>query len=139
MIEFTDLTLRESKGDFAVTNQIMASKEWMLRTKAFVSTNTISCFFLLHFFSDSKFVIQETEHPMVVNVPEDDLRYLHEWAQKNGWDGPYVSDRLMNERRAKDFWLRLYRSGIIKNNMLDAAEKEEVARFSKIIDVKDEE
>lgn len=57
---------------------------------------------------------------------------MHKWTEIHGWDGPYAHDRLLNDGRSHEFWLRFYRAGIIKNNLLFKLEQEEIERFSKI-------
>lgn len=137
MIEFSDLTLRDrqAKGNYDATVQLMkldgAGRTWMLRTEAIITLPSVAFRFLLHFWSDGNVTIIETDHPPIIDVPDDDIRYLSEWCIQNGWKQLAVQDGLLNDPRGFDFWMRLYRAGIITNSLLRTHEAEETERFQK--------
>ena len=137
MIELSDLTLRDpnAKGSYPLTCQLMATdgagSTWMLRTEAVVSTPIVTARFLLHFWADGRVVIMDTEHPPIIDVPDDDIRQLNEWCLQNSWKQLSVQDSLLGDPRSFDFWMRLYRAGIVNSPLLVAHETEETERFQK--------
>lgn len=134
MIEFSDLTLIESHGSFKAVKELMGSGVWMLETTCVVTTFFVSASFVLHFWHDGRVCIMRTNHPTLMPstdmiVPDDDIRELRNWCEKNGWQGLNVSDELVHD--SYDFWLKLFRSGIVNNDIFVNSEKEELERLKK--------
>lgn len=144
MVEVTDITLLEAQGDYAATCRIMeeeTSVSWMLRSDAYVNTNFIASIFVLHCWSDGKVVIFETDHPLRMDAPDDDIRELMAWTKNNGWEALYVDDRLLIDRRGFDYWQRMYQAGMIENNKLKEHETAENERLTKayLLDQKEDD
>ncbi len=137
VIEFTDVTLIESEGNFKKTVDIMkqdGSNSWMLETKALVSAQIISCYYLLHCWSHGDVCIMSTDHPLLMEAPDDDIRELNEWCRINGWKSLSIHKNLILDYRHFEFWLRMYRSGLIESTELKRHEQDESDRFSKAIE-----
>ncbi len=135
MIEFTDTTLRQSRGYFEETKKLMEEdgpiSEWMLRSSAFVSTPFAATTYILHFWKNGQVVIHETDRPMQVDSVDEDLRELSEWCRKAGWEGLVVGDRLLVDRHAYEFWRRSFIAGLVASQKLQQHEEEEMERLSK--------
>ena len=133
MVELTDATLNESHGNYNVTCELMQDDgvdEWMLRSNAIVTGRGLSFGYILHFWHDGQVYIKETQHPPVMEVPDFDIRELHEWVVRNGWKSLVVDNRLTDDPRGFDFWLRMYRSGLVESEMLRSHENEEIRRLT---------
>lgn len=135
MIEFTDITLRQARGYFNETKKLMEEDSpvanWMLRSSAFVSTSFVSATYTLHFWKNGRIVIHETDRPMKMDSLDEDLRELSQWSQKAGWRELSVSDRLLVDRSAYEFWRRSFIAGLIVSEKLQQHEEEEMERLSK--------
>ena len=135
MIKLSDITLVESNGSFSITKRLMEEdgvSKWMLESNATVSTPIISCNYLIHCWNDGSVYIMGTDHPAIANLPDDDIRELSEWITSNGWKTLIVSDQLVQDRRQFEFWLRIYRSGLVHCNLLKKYDDEEMDRLSKL-------
>ncbi len=135
MIEFTDMTLRQARGYFNETKKLMdedgSVPEWMLRSSVFVSTQFVSATYTLHFWKNGRVVIHATDRPMQMDSLDDDLRELSQWCHKAGWAELSVSDELLADRHAYEFWKRSFIAGLIVNEQLQQHEEEEMTRLSK--------
>lgn len=135
MIEFTDSTLRESRGYFDEATKLMDEdgpmSEWMLRSTVYVSTPFSAATYTLHFWKNGQVVIHETDRPMQMDSIDEDLRELSQWCKKAGWKELSVGDRLLVDRHAYDFWRRSFIAGLIVNEKLQQHEEEEMVRLSK--------
>ena len=135
MIEFTDTTLRESRGYFKETTKFMDEdgpvSEWMLRSAVYVSTLFSAATYALHFWKNGQVVIHETDRPMQMDSIDEDLRELSQWCQKAGWKELCVDDRLLIDRHAYEFWRRSFIAGLVVSEKLQQHEEEEMARLSK--------
>lgn len=145
MIEFTDITMRQSQGFYAETTKLMEEDgpigEWMLRTEAFVTTQFISANYILHFWKDGRVDIFETDRPMRMDSFDEDLRQLSQWCKDAGWQDLSVNDRLLADRQAYEFWKRCFIAGLVVSEKLKKHEEEELDRLSQayIKETKDEE
>ena len=135
MIEFTDTTLRQSRGYFDETKKLVDAdgwnKEWMLRSTVFVSTQFVSATYILHFWKNGRITIYETDRPMQMDSVDEDLRELSQWCQKAGWQELSVDDRLLTDRHAYEFWRRSFIAGLVVSEKLQQHEEEEMERLSK--------
>ena len=133
MIEFADLTLREGHGNYLQIKEIM-SKEgppvWMLSSEASVVTPTIASSFTLRFWNDGKVHIAATTHPPTMEAPDDDLRFLKEWCELNGWQTPIVKKDLLDTPQEFDFWMRIFYIGLIKSDVLEKHEEANMERMN---------
>lgn len=134
MIEFTDMTLLESRGYYQETKKLMEEdgpiSEWMLRSSAFVSTPLAASSYILHFWKNGRIVIHETDRLMQVDSLDEDLRELSQWCKDAGWKELDVHDRLLIDRQACEFWRRAFIAGLIVNEKLQQYEDEEMKRLS---------
>ena len=133
MIRLSDITLIESGGSFSNTKRIMEEDgvtKWMLKSNVTVSTDVITCNYVIHFWNDANVYIIATDHPAVLNVPDDDIREISQWAVDNGWNVPIVDDKLVEDQRQFEFWLRMYRTGLVKCGLLKKYDDNEIQRLS---------
>jgi hypothetical protein len=135
MIEFSDLTLRETQGDFEQIKRLMQKEttgDWMLRSDFFVSNPmSLPARYLLHFWKNGRVVIHDTDRPMVMGSSDEDLRELSNWCKVNGWGELVVDGRLLLTKQGFDYWQRAFRAGLVENERLQLYEDEEVERLTK--------
>lgn len=130
MIEFSDITLVETRGFYRQVADLMrGTPEWMLRSDCIVHSESIVSRFILHFWHNKQVFIMEMDRPPQVDVPEDDLRELSEWCGLAGWDKPRVHKDLLEDPQSYQFWLRQYRTGLVNSEILEKNEQEEIERF----------
>ena len=142
MIRFSDFTIAESKGSFSATKQLMeedGAYKWMLETNATVTTDVISCNYVIHLWDDGNIYIMNTDHPAMVELPDDDIRELHQWSIDNGWSIPIVHDRLVDDQRQFEFWLRSYRAGLVQCNVLKKYDENEMERLVSMLSKEDQD
>ena len=145
MIEFTDATLLQSKGYYEETKKLMEEdgpiSEWMLRSSVFVTAPMSAFSYILHFWKDGRVVIHETDRPMQIGSLDEDLRELSQWCKDAGWKELDVSDKLLVDRQAYEFWRRAFIAGLIVNEKLQQHEEEEMKRLSQayLIEKKEDE
>lgn len=133
MIEFSDRTLIEAKGSYEEVSKLMQTDggiKWMLRSETVVDTPLVMARYLLHFWWDGRVVIMETDHPPVMEVPENDILALRDWCKENGWKLQIHKD-LIAAPTGFNFWLRLFRAGVVHSELLAVHEKDEIERFEK--------
>ena len=142
MITFSDRTIREAFGNYKLTKQIVESEgpaKWMLETSAVIASKYVVSENLLHFWHDGKVVLIRTTHPMIADVPDDDLRELSEWCEKNGWKKLTVDNDLLEDPQQFGFWQRAYFAGIITSEYLSEYEKIETQRMKEAYEREQEE
>jgi len=133
VIEFPDRTLREANGFYDAVKDLMTTDggiKWMLRSESLVDAGQVVARYLLHFWWDGRAVIMETDHPPIMEIPEDDILKLRDWCNEKGWKLQVHKDLLANPTGFA-FWLRFFRSGVVYSDILDDHEKEEIDRFKK--------
>lgn len=136
MINFSDITLVESEGQYELTKDIMGDGSWMIRSTATVITPTIAGSFLLHLWDDGNVYIMETDHPLFwvthdgLSVSDDDIRELSEWRKAKGWANLLVFRNLLLDPRGFEFWLREYRAGLVDSIELKKHDAAEMERLS---------
>lgn len=143
MIEFSDATLLEAHGNYEKVQLLMTAADgikidWMLRSEVLIDTDAVVARYIIHFWWDGRAVIMETDHPPVIEVPEDDLVALRDWSEQQGWKLCLHRD-LLNDPSAFNFWLRLFRAGVVHSEVLAVHEKDEIERFQKSFDSVQEE
>jgi hypothetical protein len=69
------------------------------------------------------------EHPLTLDVPDDDLRGLKEWCVERGWSHLTVPNSSLESQAGFDFWYRMYNAGIIEHEMLVDHDREHTRRF----------
>ena len=135
MIEFTDITIREGHGHYNLVTDLMSKdigdNEWMLNSLAYIKiSNKIVFTYAIHFWRSGKVDIFETDRPMNIDFPEDDIRELHEWCKINNWKSLHVNSRLLVDPRGFDYWAHIYRCGLVENDQLKLFDESEMARLS---------
>lgn len=131
IIEFSDPTMIEGGGNYDLIKEIMDKEsppQWMLRTNATIITESIISNFTLHLWNDGKAVIVDTDHPMMTEASDDDFRRLYEWSNNNGWK-LIVDKYLLDNKQFLEFWMRLYRAGIVHSDILQKREEDEMRRM----------
>lgn len=134
MVEVSDSTLIESENKYPIVKSIMdreSNGKWMIRTKFNITTKFAISEGILHLWHDGKVVIFETTHSIAHGSSDYDLRELFEWCRQNEWGKLMIHDRLLVDRRARDYWKNIYLSGIIYNDKLKELEDSEIERLSK--------
>ena len=143
MIRFSDNTLRESKGSFSLTNHIMKEQDgvsfWMIESLVTVTTPMISSTSVLHFWHNGEIHIIETDHPPISDLSDEDIREMAKFVSEYGWSNLIVADRLVQNPKEFEFWLRIYRSGLVKCHTLQKFDEDEMERLSKLIVDDDED
>lgn len=134
MIELTDITLRETQGNFSATARLMEDdvpgQDWMLRSNAYISNQLAAATYTLHFWKNGRVVISGTDRPMTLESSDEDLRELSEWCRKTGWKELSVDDMLLADRQRYEFWRRAFIAGMIASDVLQKHEDEEIERLS---------
>ncbi len=144
MVEMTDITLIEAKGNFPAVCRLMredgSPEVWMLETVAYVTAPMISSQFVLHCWNDGKVVMFDAMRPLQMETPIDDLQQLREWCKNNKWSDLWIHDRLLVERKSLFYWSRMYIAGLVMNDRLKKQDDDEHARLtSAYIKEKEEE
>jgi hypothetical protein len=132
LISFSDRTIKEAFGNYKLVKQIVESEgpsTWMLETMVVVANNFVVSENLVHLWHDGKVVLIKTTHPMVADVPDDDLRELSQWCEDNGWKKLTVDKDLLEDPQQFGFWQRAYYAGIITSEYLSEYEKNEMERM----------
>jgi hypothetical protein len=127
MIEFTDNTLIEAKGDYNQVTNIMlqeSTPKWMIQTDAVIRTESFISSYVLNFWDNGDIYIFETSRPPDKDLPDDDLVFLRSWVDMNNWKRLLVSNNFLEDPRWFSFWLTYFRSGIIYNEKLKQFEQD---------------
>lgn len=133
MIDFSDKTMKESYGNFTSVKELMkidGSEEWMIETDTMVRNDILSCFYVLHLYNSGEVKIIKTNHPIDLEIPDDDIRELSSWCYKNGWSGLTVHSGLIDDIKDFNFWMRQFRAGNVKGRVFEEYEKSESERFA---------
>lgn len=138
MVELTDYTLVQTKGDFQETCTVMNHGDWMLRSNVFVTNPFMSAKYILHFWSDGKVTIFEADRPTQEGASDEDIRELSEWCKISGWKSLHLDDRLLVDRSTQAWWNRVFLSGLIESQKLREKEDQEMKRLSQAF-VKEQE
>jgi len=142
MVEFTDITLRETDGHYDQVCELMkqdgAGQSWMLQSRVVVNTNTIAGMFIINFWHDGRVIIDELLRPSSLDLPNDDIGELKTWADEHGWEQPEPAKKLLDSPRMFDFWERQYQSGFIKCSTIEEKEQNILDKISKSEDKESE-
>jgi hypothetical protein len=113
----------------------MGVSKWMLSTIATVVSKDpdqqviMASNFTLHLWHTGDVYIKETDRPLLISTPNDDLQELKEWCEYNGWKRLLVDNNLVESPADFYGWMNLYRAGIISNEKLEKSDVEEMKRF----------
>jgi hypothetical protein len=149
MITFSDKTICDGDGHFASISAIMRDEEnlftWMLRSVASVSVaNFIGqpgmiFNYMLHFWDNGNVCIMNTDHPVNINVPDDDIRDLKRWCDDHGWKRLSVHRLLIEDPQGLEFWKRMYIAGLVQSDELIKHEQDEMERLSSMSQIEEDE
>jgi len=130
MVIYTDTTLNEADGSFEIVSKLMnedyesqfgyssESNHWVLLTQLRAEDNQfINCTFSLQLLHDGSLQIMEYEPSTKDYYENEDLQFLSQWAQDNGWDTPEPAPYLVRE--SKEFWVFFHKTEIIKSDFID--------------------
>jgi hypothetical protein len=137
LVEFEDITLIETKGNFDKVTKIMEkdmASQWMLRSKVFVNTENLTGAFILNFWYNKKIIIDEMFRPPLLEIPNDDIVELSQWAKDNGWEIPEPAAKLLDTPIMYRFWERQYQSGIILSSVFEERETDLIERIQKSVE-----
>ncbi len=81
----------------------------------------------------------ETDHPPVLDIPDDDIRGLHDWSKERNWKGLFIDKNLLTDPRSFDFWMRMYRAGLVHSDILQRHDDDEMVRLAKALSDEEEE
>ena len=142
MIDFSDRTIRQAFGNYAMVKQIMESEgpsKWMIETTAVVASKFVVSENLLHLWDNGEVHLIGTSHPMTTDVPDDDLRELSEWCEKNGWKKLMIDDDSLQNPQQFNFWQRAYYAGIISSTYLTEYENRATERMKEAFEREQEQ
>jgi hypothetical protein len=139
LIEFSDNTIREANGYFDAISKLMEesgpAKTWMLRSKAFITTDFTAYTYILHLWNTGSIMIYETDKPLIMDAASDeDLRELSLWCQCKGWKQIEVSDRLLNSSGAVAYWTKAFIAGLVTSKLLEQNEQGVMDRLIKSVE-----
>lgn len=139
MIEFSDNTIREADGHFNTVSKLMkessSGQSWMLRSKAFITTDFSAFTYILHFWNNGSIMIYDTDKPLRMDaVSDEDLRELSTWGQYKGWKQIEVSDRLLTSGASVEYWTRAFIAGLVTSKLLEQNEQGVMERLMKSVE-----
>lgn len=122
IINFTDITLNETDGDFEKTKKIMLSEppysdEWVLRSFITISSDSGDGSMEVQFHGDGRIYILEYEPSIGDLFYNPDVQVISMWAQENGWKIPQPSPELAKTN--KELWKYFYDTLIIDSDYFD--------------------
>lgn len=121
-INFTDITLNETEGDFEQTKDLMESEppysnRWAIITDVTISAGVGVCSMNLQLQNDKSIYILRYS-PSIGDVFYNlDLQILYEWSQMKGWNRPQPHPRLVKEN--KEFWKHFFDTYIIDSDYME--------------------
>ncbi|MFW6015251.1 MAG: hypothetical protein ACOCRK_02290 [bacterium] len=121
-IDFTDITMVETEGQFDKISDIMKrdnpnSIKWEIRTDATlvsefgVAEMTLGCFY------DRSIYIMRYQPSIGNYYYNPDIRAISQWAKNNGWQTIQPHRDLVDENR--EFWQHFYSTNVIDSDYLD--------------------
>ena len=121
-VNFTDVTLQQSDGDFAIAKQIMESdfphpEYWMLESALTIDSQFGLAVFHLHFFSNGNVRIMEYAPSVGKVYYNPDIGALSEWLQSAGWKVPEPNDFMVKENI--EFWKHYWDTLLIDSEFFD--------------------
>lgn len=134
MIYFSDATINETNGDYQAVCELMKKDNapliWMINTKTTVSEGGVVSNYNLNFWHDGKIVMYHTDRHPSLNIPDDDVRSLSDWSKKNGWTKIELNNHLIADPIGFEFWLHMYRAGLVYSEELEKHDQSEFNSFS---------
>lgn len=126
-IQFTDVTLLESNGNYKAVCDIMEQEniktavasfknEWMIRSRVTIMSVFGFCAFVCHFYNSGKVYIAEYM-PSTKDIHNTDVRCLTFWCNETGWltpePLPTVAESWLN------FWKKEWETHIVDSEYMD--------------------
>jgi len=121
-IQFTDHTMKETDGNYKLTNKLMTSEfpyveKWMINTEVIITTPFGVCQMELNFYHDKNIYIINYIPSISDVFYNPDLRCLTLWAQSAGWNIPRPKNFLIKSNL--EFWKHFWETLIIDSDYLD--------------------
>jgi hypothetical protein len=121
-INFTDITLNETDGDFKETTELMQkdsprNKTWVLRSFISICSVGGQGSMEVQFHADGNLFILHYSPSVADLFYNPDIQVLAEWSQENGWKRPKPHPDLVKDN--KEFWKHFYDTLVIDSDYLD--------------------
>ena len=121
-IEFTDVTLVETDGDYKETKTIMKNEfpyndKWVLRSIVTVASLTGIGIMEIQFYGNGDVYILDYKASIGDLFYNPDIEVISVWAQDNGWNIPQPHQDLVKVN--KIFWKHFWETLIIDSDYLD--------------------
>ena len=134
MIYFSDITINECNGEYSCVNEKMSGfSDWMIKTTATIVSSGIGFSYIMHFRSDRDIYIMDSNRSVANDSPDDDLREFHNWVKLTGWNMINIHKRLLMDPRDRDFWHRMYLTGLVTSEELKLQDQIEMSRLQNIV------
>lgn len=142
MIEFTDITILESRGNYKNTLDIMEKdvpgRDWMLDSDCYVIMGASSSKFKLHFWKNGDVFIWDSAL-RTTGMDDQDIEIISRWCSDNGWNVPNINERLLKTPQETEYWNRAYLKGFVHSDYFRKLEEEEVQRLREGMDLEGDE
>ena len=119
-IEFTDVTIREAGYSYEEVKRLMEkepySKEWVIPTKCYISSDFGLGYFYLNFYHDGRVFI--IEYPPRSTDPTQcpEIQGLTKFCFDYGWKKPQLSEVLI--KSALEFWKSVWEINLVDSEYL---------------------
>ena len=122
IIDFTDITLNETNGNFEATKEIMLKEPpcndtWVIRSFVTILSNWGEGSMEIQCHGDGSFYILDYIPSIGDLFYNPDIRAISMWAQANGWKIPQPHYDLVKTN--KEFWKYFYDTLIVDSDYLD--------------------
>ena len=120
-IQFNDLTMIESNGDYKIVKQIMNNDEigvhdWCIKSRLVINSDFGDCHFNLDFYHDGRVYILGYL-PSPGGIITTDLGFLTKWCQENGWNIPQPIEYIVRDNL--EVWKQLWNTLLVDSDYLD--------------------
>lgn len=120
-IQFTDITLNESNGDYDFVKDIMNREEvlvrdWIIRSDCMIIMPFGICKLVCNFYYDGRIYIVDHSSSSK-EIYNEDVRCLKYWAINSGWKSPEPSPGMI--RSWPEYWKHLWDTHVIDSETLD--------------------
>ena len=121
-IDFTDVTLAETDGEFEETNRLMLEElpnnnNWVIRSNVTITSISGIGSMTIQCHADKSIYIVEYA-PSIGDVFYNyDIQAMSLWAQEKGWNIPQPHYELV--RSNKEFWKHFWETLVVDSDYLD--------------------
>lgn len=120
-IEFTDLTMIESNGDYQKTNELMTrelNNNWTLQTDIYIKNDFGVCKMTVQFSRNKNVVISNfTPSLQGQTLYNPDIPMFSTWVQERGWNVPIPEPGLV--RLNIHFWKHFWETRLVNSQLLE--------------------